>query len=281
MIKIVADSSCDIYTFPGVDFTAVPLSISAANNFYRDDEHLNVPEMLTFLRGFNGRSYTACPSVDDWMRAFEGADTVFVVTITGGLSGSHNSAMAARELYLQTHPETKIYVYDSLSTGPEPLLLIEKLAAGIQAGTDPEVLAEEAKAYLATTRLFFSLQSVHNLAQNGRVSKVVASAVGVLNIRIVGTASLEGTLETLSKTRGDRRALDELMNQLQKAGYRGGKVRISHVQNPELAETFAAKVRSHYPDADITCYYSGGLCSYYAEQGALLIGIETDRVYGK
>lgn len=274
MYKIVADSSCDVHTLAGVPFQSVPLSISAGDRFFRDDELLDIPEMLTFLRSYNGRSYTACPSVDDWMRAYEGSTAVFAVTITGGLSGSHNSAMAARELFLQTNPDVEVYVYDTLSTGPEPLLLLEKLRELIGQGLSPRMIDAVARDYLASTRLFFSLQSLHNLAQNGRVSRVVASAVGVLNIRVVGTASPEGTLASLARCRGDKKALAELLSLMEKAGYTGGKVRINHVQNPQLAEEFARKIRDAYPEADVSCHPCGGLCSYYAEQGALLVGME-------
>ena len=61
------------------------------------------------------------------MRAFEGAKNIFLVTITGTLSGSHNSAQLAKNIYLEDHPDTKIHVIDSLSAGGEVDLLIEKL----------------------------------------------------------------------------------------------------------------------------------------------------------
>lgn len=51
----------------------------------------------------------------------------------------------------------------------------------------------------------FALKSLHNLAQNGRVSKVVAAAAGVLGISVFGTASQEGTLEPSAKCRGRKR----------------------------------------------------------------------------
>ena len=51
--------------------------------------------------------------------------------------------------------------------------------------------------------------------------------------------------------------------------------RITHVQNEGVAQDLAARLRGHYPDADISVAVSGGLCSYYAEKGSLLIGLET------
>lgn len=276
MIRLVADSSCDVYTLPGVDFRAVPLHISTDDGrAFIDDPELNVGEMVDCLHSHKGRSYTACPSVAAWLEAFEGADTVYAVTITSGLSGSYNSAKVAADLYQQASPEASVHVFDSLSTGPEELLLLEKLRELVNAGLEFEEVIRQAEDYMRHTRLFFSLHSLHNLAQNGRIGKVTAAAVSVMNIRVIGTASPEGTLATIGKARGDKRAEAVILEQMQEAGYQGGKVRITHVQNEGVAQDLAARLRGHYPDADISVAVSGGLCSYYAEKGSLLIGLET------
>lgn len=276
MIKLVADSSCDIYELPGAAFRAVPLTISTDDGkSFVDDAQLEIPGLLTHLREHKGRSYTACPSVAAWVDAFEGADTVYVVTITGALSGSYNSARVAADLYQQSHEDASVHVFDSLSTGPEVLLILEKLRELIAQGLEFDDVVAAVEEYQKHTRLFFSLHSLHNLAQNGRVSKVVAAAVGVMNLRIVGTASPEGTLAPITKARGDKRAAATLLEQLAEVGYRGGKVRITHVQNADTAEDFARQLRAAFPDADIAVSGSGGLCSYYAEKGSILVGVET------
>ena len=127
MVKFIADSACDLKEYPGICFETVPLSISTDERNYTDDEALNVHEVLDYLETYNNRSYTACPSIDAWMKAFEGADEIYCVTITSGLSGTYSGANVAREQYLEQHPDTKIYVVDSLSTGPGMVLLLEKL----------------------------------------------------------------------------------------------------------------------------------------------------------
>ena len=275
MIRFAADSSCDLPRIPGMAISFVPMIISTDERSFTDNAHLNITEMLDYLASYRGRSYTACPSVDGWMTTFEGADEIYALTITSGLSGSYNAAMAAKQLYLHDHPDAKIAVFDSLSTGPELLLILEMLKKLTDEGLPFEAVESQIREYQEHLRLFFSLQSLHNLSQNGRVSKVAAAAVGVLGIRIVGTASPEGTLAQLGKCRGDRKAIPELMSHMTAAGYQGGKVRITHVENPELAEKYAAAFREKWPDADIAISLSGGLCSYYAERGAVLIGIET------
>ena len=272
MIRLIADSSSDRPKLSGVKY--VPLIISTDEKSFVDNEHLNVNELLDYLASYKGRSYTACPSVDGWLDAYEGADEIYAVTITSSLSGSYNAAMAARELYLQEHEGAKIAVFDSLSTGPEILLILEKIQELTEQGLPFEQVEQQVREYMKCTRLFFSLQSLHNMSQNGRVSKVAAAAVGVLGIRIVGTASPEGTLAQLAKCRGDRKALPELIEQMKAAGFAGGKVRIAHVRNPLLADRFANLVKTTWPEADVSTAECSGLCSYYAESGGMLVAME-------
>lgn len=205
MMKLIADSSANLTMLEGVTYQSVPMTIRAGERDFVDDETLDTHELLDYLAAHNGKSGTACPSLDGWLKAFEGADEIFVITITSSLSGTCASAMAARDVYLQSHPEVKIHIFDTLSTGPEMQLLAEKLAELHAKGLPFDVICEKAQEYLATTHLFFSLKSLHNLAQNGRVSKIAAGAIGILGIHILATASLEGTIQPVEKCRGEKK----------------------------------------------------------------------------
>ena len=276
MVKIIADSSADIKVVEGVCFQSVPMTIRAGGRDFVDNEQLDTAAMLDFLASHNGPSGTACPGPENWMSAFEGADEIFVVCITGSLSGTWSSAMAARELYLQAHPDVKIHVFDSLSTGPEMLLLIERLAFLIREGKSFDEICAAGEEYLSSTHLLFILRSVHNLAQNGRVSKLVAGAIGILGIQILAVASEQGTIEPIEKCRGDKKARSALVQEMYERGYRGGKVRISHAQNSEAAIAIERALRERFPLADIKTRLCGGLCSYYAERGGVIVGFETE-----
>ena len=274
MYKIIADSSCDLKDFPDVPFETVPLIISTDEKEFVDDTQLNVTEFLSYLYSYHGRSYTACPSAQRWMDAFEGADEIYVVTITSGLSGTFASATMAKEQYLESHPDVKICIVDSLSTGPGLTLLIEKIAEWKKAGRSFETVSREIVLYQKTLKLFFGLQSLHNLAVNGRVNKLVASAIGIMNIRILGTASEQGTIEPVAKCRGDKRVLEKLIEEIKKCGYHGGKIRICHVENLELANVIAQKIREFFGEIDLSIIPARGLCSFYAERGGIILGLE-------
>lgn len=272
--KIVADSSCDMWELNGVDFAVAPITISTDNKHYVDNQELDVHLMSEELAKYKGVSHTACPSVGSWLDCYEGYDEVFVVTLTGAMSGTYNSAMTAKGIYEEENENVKVHVFDSLSTGPEMRLLIEKLKEMIEENLPFEEIVEKGQDYLNHSRLFFALKSLHNFAMNGRVSKAVASAIGVLNISIFATASEEGTIQQISKCRGEKKVVKSMIEHLENAGYHGGKVRISHADNLKLAHNVRDKILELYPNADIIVYPMGGLCTYYAEIGGLLVGCE-------
>ena len=272
--KIVVDSSSNLYTLSGVDFVCVPLKIVTDDGEYLDTAELDAVGMAQTLRSYKGKTGTSCPNVADWLAAYEGAEEVFVVTITGTLSGSYNAAQLAAEEYRQEHEGARVFVLDSLSAGPECRLLAERLAALVQAGCAFDDAAEKILAYHRHTHLLFSLESLANLARNGRVKPAVAAVARMLNIRVIGKASDVGELDVLCKTRGEHGALERLVLELKGHGYAHGKVVIAHCGNPAAAERLMHMVKAVFEGAQVRVTECGGLCSYYAELGGLMVGFE-------
>lgn len=273
-IKIVADSSSDVMAMEGIDYAYAPLKIITSAREYVDDAALDVDAMAADLLTNTEKTSTACPSTGDWIQAFGDAEHVFCITITSHLSGSYNSAFVAKQEYEEAHPGRKVHVIDSLSTGPEMKLIMEKLLELIREGKDFDAICSEIAEYQKYTGLLFMLESLKNLANNGRVSKIVASAAGILNIRLIGRASDQGELEQLTKARGERKALPALAQWMEKLGYAGGKVRISHCANEQLALKLKAMIQEKFSKAQVEIYRARGLVSYYAEMGGLLVGFE-------
>ena len=272
--KIISDSSSDLLELPGTPYATVPLKIITDEKEYVDDSALNVDEMISDLRQYKGTSRTSCPNSAEWKESFENYDGVFCVTITSGLSGSYNAANSAVIEHLDEHPEKKATVLDTLSVGPESTLVIEKLQELMKQNLSFEEIEEAIRAYMKRLHLLFSLDSLKNLANNGRVSKAVASISGILGIRVIGKASDIGTLEVTDKSRGTKNALNTIYNNLIKLGYKGGNVRIHHCQNPEAAQTLANRIKEAFPNANIIIRKTAALCSFYAESGGLLVGFE-------
>ena len=272
-VKIVADSSSDVLSLEYADFESAPLKIITAEKEFTDDALLDVDEMVSFLGSYKGKSQTSCPNTSDWLKAFGDADDVFCLTITSALSGSYNSACMAKKLY-EENSDKRVFVIDTRSTGPETWLLIHKIEECIKNGIEFEQICKSITEYHKKTGLFFILKSVKNLANNGRISSLVAKIIGIANICIVGKASEEGTLETTQKCRGEARSLEAVVSELRKHGLKEGKVAIGHCQNENGASALKKMLEESFDKVKIEIHKLRGLCSFYAEKGGLIIGYE-------
>lgn len=274
MIKIVADSSSNMYEMEGADFVSVPLKINTDVKEYVDDKNLDLKAMVEELRQYKGKSGTSCPNIGDWLDAFGDAQEVFAITITNEMSGSYSSACQAAKEYEQENPGRRAYVIDSREAGPGLRLLAEKLKELIDEGLSFDEIREQIEAYKGKKKLIFSLLSLHNLAVNGRCSHTVARLAGVLGIRLVGDAQ-DGNLHPLHKCRGEKKTLETMLAHMESEGFCGqGKVYISHCDNSEAVEALCRMIRDKYPQTKLFVEPTTGLCSFYAEKGGFIVGYE-------
>ena len=273
--KIVMDSAGDLLEMEQAEFSNVPLKILAGEREFVDDATTDVAEMVEYMRTYVGKSSTACPSAGEYLEAFGDAEDVYCVTITSGLSGSYNAACIAAQTYLEQHPQRRVHVFDSLTAGPEMTLVAEKIRELVHQKLPFDKIVSMVEEYNLKTQLAFSLESLHNLAQNGRVPVAVAKIAGMLSIRLVGKASDEGTLQPTGKARGDQKVPGELLKQLLSMGYKGGRVRIHHCYNLPSAQRLKDAILEKFPQASIIIQKTNALCSFYAEKGGMLVGFET------
>lgn len=275
--RIVADSSADMLSgaLEHVPFESVPMVITVEGKDWVDDASAEPSKLIELLHSGKSKSSSACPGTGKWEAAFGDAQHVFCVTITSGLSGSYNAARVAAQEYEAEHPGRRVHVIDSLSTGPEMMLLIQKLEELCMQHDDFDAVVQAITAYQQHTYLVFTLKTLHNFVCNGRVSPAVGAMAGLLGIRIVGVASETGHLQVAGKCRNERKTITEILDIMKKRSYDGGKVLIHHCCNEEMAQKLREAIREAWADAKITIEKTRLLCSYYADDGGLLLGFET------
>ena len=272
--KIVADSSSNVFRIPGVNYSAVPMKVVAGDKEFVDTEALDLQGMVDYLASYKGKSGSSCPNVQEWLEAFGDADCVFGITITKHLSGSYNAAQQAAQIFQEEHPDKKICIIDSLSAGPEMVMIAEKLQELIDAGYDFETIKEQILDYSNHNHTLFCLRSMNNLARNGRVHPAVAKIAGMLNIRAVGDVE-GGEITPTEKPRGDKRATDALVAMIKERGfYDGAILRIAHCFGEVHAKALADAMLAEFPNAKVTIEPTTALCSFYAEAGGLMIGFQ-------
>lgn len=275
-VKTITDSGANAYMdiIGGVQHVNVPLTITVNGQTWSDDQQLDLTNFIAALQNTKTATSSACPSIGSWLKAFEGADEIFVLTITSALSGSYNAAVQAAELYQADHPDVKIHVFDTKSAGPQIRLLASHLAVLINQGFGFNDIVRQLNQQINQTDLLFVLTELDNLANNSRIKPAIAKLTHLLKIAVYGTASDAGEFEMLGKVRAGKKMYQKLVKVMTKQGYTGGRVFIDHVNCPDRAKQMEAAIAAVYPSSIINISSCGALCSYYAENNGLMIGFE-------
>ena len=271
--RIVSDSSSNVLSMGDSDYTTVPLKIIAEKE-YVDDASLDLAGMMEDLRNHKGKSGSSCPNVGEWLEAFGDAEEIFCVTISKNLSGSYASSVQAGETYMAEHPGRKVFTFDSLAVGPHMMLIVDKIRECEAAGDDYETTKAKVLEYHNHVHTLFCLESMLNLARNGRVNMAVAKIAGMLGIRVAGIAQ-GGQVTPVHKPRGAKKATQTLVEMMKERGFKDGNVlRVAHCYAEEAAQAFKNAVFAEFPNTRFILEHTTALCSFYAEAGGLIIGFE-------
>ena len=272
--QIVSDSSSNVFSLEGVSYTTVPMKIIAGEKEYVDTAELDVHGMVKDLRAHKGKSGSSCANAQEWLDAFADADMVFGVTISRNLSGSYNAAAAAAREYMEEHPGRRVHIFDSLSAGPEMAMVAEKIAQLVNRGLSFEEIVAGVREYQNHCHTLFCLESMNNLARNGRVNPAVAKIASVLGIRACGDAQ-NGQIIPTQKPRGQKKAIETLAAMIRERGFTNDSwLRIAHCFGQTQAQLLVDEVRKDFPNARITLEPTRALCSFYAEEGGMIIALE-------
>ena len=285
---IIADSSCNLRDYtpaaPNCIYAFAPLTLHVGGEEYPDDSDLDVSKLNERVRAEATASSSACPSAGEWADLFRLADNVIVVTLSSNLSGSYDSAQMGRNLVMDEYAREhsgqimgkNIYILDSRAAGAKLEIMVRLIDRYLT--MHPDAMFDEVVSYAkrleSNSQVQFSLRSFDNLVKNGRMPKLVGALASGLSIRMLGTASEQGTIKVIAPTRGDKKTIKKILDVMRSDGYRGGMTYIDHVDNSEGAEELARAIVSEWPQAEVEILPCRGLCSYYAEETGLIIGYE-------
>lgn len=285
---LIADSSCNLRGYvpsaPDCSFAIAPLKIEIAGQEYIDDEYLDVDDLNRRVAEEKSASGSACPSAGEWAELFRSADNVIAITISSNLSGSYEAALMGRTIVMDEHVRDhagsiegkNIQVLDSKAAGGPlevAILLIDRYLTD-NPTTSFEQVVKYAQQIIEHSQVLFSLSSYENLVKNGRMPKLVGSVASSLSIRMLGTASPQGTIKVVAPTRGDKKTDRKIIECMAADGFHGGMVYIDHVDNAKGASHLRDAIINTWPTAEVHIIPCGGLCSYYAEQTGLIVGYE-------
>ncbi len=277
--KLVSDSGCSLLVPDGldglagidIDYAEVPFTISVDNTDYIDEPGIDIEKMLEHIANCRSGGRTSCPSPHAWLEAWGDAENVIAFTLSAALSGSYNSAIAARHMALEKNPGRNIAVINTCGAGELPEQLTNIIYEGIHEGDSFDAIVSAADKAVRETQVMFALGSLDNLIKAGRLNKLVGYAAHRFNISAIGVASPGGRIELRHKFRGMKKTYDKLIDTLRETGFAGGELVISHCMNEEGAEKLGHLIKAEWLDTDVSVVPASGLCSYYMGKDGLII----------
>lgn len=301
-LTVICDSSCnfmdsdvnrrlsEIGLGDVIHYESVPLSIVCDNIDTVDDASLDLTALMERSKKAK-RTGTSCPSVGSFVSAFQSAPSkdIVCVTISSGVSGSYQAAETARDIALSSDPTHRIIVIDSAVAGApieyaiDRVLLCdgngdENIPMSLMGAAKRNELLEVVSSRLTDTfnhsDVFFRLSSFGNLVKSGRLPRIVGTLASGLNIRIIGSAE-DGHLSMVTKAKGDKRTVRELYRLMAERGWDEQRLFIDY--SGEEGRKIADMIASGCACAKINIIPCRGLCSYYVEDGGVIIGFGTKR----
>ena len=279
--KLVSDSGCSLFVPDGsdglagtdidIDHDEVPFTISVDNTDYIDEPGIDIEKMLEHIAICRSGGRTSCPSPHAWLEAWGDAENVIAFTLSAALSGSYNSAIAARHMALEKNPGRNIAVINTCGAGVFPEQLANIIYEGIEDGDSFDAIVSAADKAVREIQVMFALGSLDNLIKAGRLNKLVGYAAHRFNISAIGVASPGGRIELRHKFRGMKKIYGKLIDTLRETGFTGGELVISHCMNEDGAEKLGHLIKAEWLDADVSIVPASGLCSYYMGKGGMII----------
>ena len=210
--------------------------------------------------------------VDEMTPILASGKDVLYIAFSGALSTTYQSACIAAEDLRAEFPDATVEVIDSLSASRGQGRLVMEAVAEKNKGKSLAEVAAFVREAIPNNIHWFTVADLNQLKRGGRISATTALVGTMLNIKPVLRVSEEGKLESVSKSRGIKAALTELVNQMEKTGtapLADQTVLICHANCPENVEFVSKLLRERFGVTDIRAEFIGPVIGSHTGMGTL------------
>ena len=215
-VKIITDSTADMPDSQKKRTTIVPMQIRFGSEEYIDGVTMSRQEFYAKLLENKELPATSQPSpaafADAFAKVVNEGDSAVVITISGKLSGTYQSACLAAEEY-----KGRVFVVDSECVALGTGALAERALQLADTGMEAADIAAQLEAEKPQLHVLAVLDTLEYLKRGGRILPAVAFAGGLLSIKPVVTTQ-NGEVAILGKARGNKQGNQMLLKEAQKNG---------------------------------------------------------------
>ena len=213
--RIIIDSTADLSAELKSKLSIVPLTVHFGDEEYLDGVTIDHKTFYEKLIESDELPTTSQATPDSFIKEFdkvkEAGDSAVVITISSKLSGTYQSATIAAEDY------ENIYIVDSGSAAIGSGILAKRALVLADSGIDARKIAEILNKEKEKIVIIALLDTLEYLKKGGRISKTVAFAGAVLNIKPVISVE-DGEIAILGKARGSKMGNNLLVEEIEKSG---------------------------------------------------------------
>ena len=275
--SLIVDSGCDISSdlieHESCSLSYVPLNLQLDDKVYLDDESLDIEEYLIAMER-SAEVKTSAPSPSLFFERFKVGDNVFVVTLSSKISATYQSAVTAKNMYLEEYGKKFVHVFDSLSASVGQGIVAMKISELIKSGTSNLEIVNQVDRFIGEMRTFFILDKYDNLVKSGRIKPYVAKLASFLNVKPICTA-LEGEIKMEDKARGYNKAMIRLVELIKDTtlDLEDRVVAISHCKCYEKAVALKNEVLKQLNVKDVLIQECRGVIATYANRGGIVVAL--------
>lgn len=213
--RIIVDSTSDLMPRVKEQVHIVPLTVHFGEEEYIDGvtiDHKTFYEKLVETDVHPTTSQATPAAFEaEYEKARQAGESAVVITLSSGFSGTYQSAVIAAEGY------ENVYVVDCGSVAIGGGILIQRALQLRNEGLSASELAQRLEEDKEKIVIVALVDTLEYLKRGGRISKTVAIAGTVLNIKPV-LSVISGQIQMLGKARGSKQGNNLLVQEIEKAG---------------------------------------------------------------
>lgn len=239
------DSSLPMDVAQKLNIRQVPIGIHFDDEIFDAVYQINDRQLFERIDREKKLPTTSAPSTGRWIEAYQeafnaGADEVICFCVSGAISSTYNSALAAVEYV----PGREITVVDTQSCAIEQGFMVLEAASAAEEGATRVEIIERAFDIQKRTVLYGALATLRYVAMSGRVGYLAAGIANLLDVKPILTIR-DGKLEMQEKVRTRKNAWLRMIELTNKRlnGRSIQAMAILHVGVEDIAREFEVLLR--------------------------------------
>ena len=273
-VKIVTDSLADVTDKVAgeLGITMVPLPVLFGHQTYLDRVTITTEEFYRRLENHTVWPTTTQPTpaafLDVYNKLAKETDDILVITLSGKMSGTYQSAMGAKNMF---KGKTRIEIIDSQLVAMSLGLIVISAARKAKAGAKMDELVDWVKKAMTRSHFVVYFDTLKYLAKGGRIGKAKSLLGAMLSVKQILTIK-EGEMAPLTRLRSLPAGLDYLYN-FAASHKDAALVAVEHATTPDEAARLVERLSAIFPKDHIFTSVISPVLGVYGGPNAMAVTV--------